>query len=65
LNKLDKERKRNNKISKRLDDVGDIIESLKVDVEKSNKINEELEAQLLTKVKNYNNLEEEIVKLHM
>lgn len=65
MNKLDKERKRNNKISKRLDDVGDIIESLKVDVEKSNKINEELEAQLLTKVKNYNNLEEEIVKLHM
>ena len=65
LNELHKEIKRNKKLSKRFDDASNIIENLKIEVEESKRINESLEEQLLVKIKNCSELEEEITGLRM
>ncbi|KAJ8622114.1 hypothetical protein MRB53_030643 [Persea americana] len=63
LEELSSERKKHKKTSKRLVDVEEMVVTLKVELEESKRIHEELEAQVVLKTKENNKLEEDMTSL--
>ena len=63
LEQLSTERKKNNKISKKMTETEEIIETLKLEIEEGRKIKEELESQVIMKTKECSIMEEEITSL--
>ncbi|KAJ8645013.1 hypothetical protein MRB53_006761 [Persea americana] len=63
LEELSSERKKHKRTSKRLVDVEEMVVTLKVELEESKRIHEELEAQAVLKTEENNKLEEEVTGL--